>query len=329
LSEQFNGQRFRVRMWRALGARRALTMIGLLLFAPIPPAEAARSLRVYDVTVPTADQSSMFASALRKALVRATGQSDIDQDPLLQSVLANPRRYVQLFRPAAGGGTQVVFDGASLDRAILGAGRSLWPRERPIVMLVLDAASDESLRKSAQQAAEDRGLPVLWQPAASAGIGVDAGPEAALAAARRNGADYALLGSAAGVGRWNFVLHAPSGIDLGSAANNWSGSIESAIGVVAESLARSSINVLVQPELEVLVRVAGVDTLRDYADVTRALSALTGVKSVLLLEVAAGAAAYRMLMRGGEDSLQSALASDNRFTTTERQSGRVQLQFRR
>jgi hypothetical protein len=302
-----------------------------LLAGILVPAWAVRTIRVYDVVVPGAGASA-FQDAMRIALIRATGQRDADQDPALQALISEARRYAQVVRPVAGGGTHITFDGAAIDRALVAAGKSLWPRDRPVVLLIVDGARDATatadLGGQVEALAAARGLPLIVQWGTASGASV-ASRDAALAAARRATADYALLATPAGGGRYELRLWVPEALDARLPASNWSGDLLAGVHGAADSLAASSIGLAVQPELETELGVAGVATLRDYVDVTRSLNGIAGVKALQLLDIGNGTAVYRLLIRGGDDTLQAALASDARFNSVARSGSRLNVVFRR
>src|SRR5688500_6110261 len=98
---------------------------------------AGRIVRVYEAAVASAESAAALEDAIRQVLVRATGRRDAGSDPALAAIIANASNYVQQYRPAAGGGTEVVFDGNALEQAITAAGRNVWERERPFTLVVL------------------------------------------------------------------------------------------------------------------------------------------------------------------------------------------------
>lgn len=289
--------------------------------------QAARAVRVYDVTVESSGAAA-FTEAMRIVIVRATGQRDADRDPELQTLIQDARRYAQVVRAAGSGGTSISFDGGSVERALRAAGRTIWPRERPVVWVALDGADGEgeSLRTRLEKAAESRGLPIMVQTVRSE-IPVSS-RDAALAQARGAGADYALL--VRGVaGRVDSQLWVPEAAESRFSTRSWNGDPIAAIHSVADSLADSSVGISIQPELEIELDVEGVSSLKDYADITRAFTSAAGVKSVVLLELGNNRAAYRLIARGGEESLQMALSADGRFAFGGRSMGRLSVVFRR
>ncbi len=290
---------------------------------------ATQAVRTGEVTVAATDQASAFAEAMRIALVRITGRRDADQDPALASLIVDARRYVQIFRPAPGGaGTLVTLDAAAIERAVASAGRGTWPRERPVALVVIlqppaggDAAA---LRRALEDTASQRGLPIVYASAQAAGLAAGADGTAALAAARRLGADVALIGQpdAAEVSGWRWSL-------FGSGANEtFTGAVSSGIHGAADRLAAATEAVMQQPEQDALVQVAGVATLRDYAQVSRLLASSAGVRAVTLLESSNGIAVYRVLARGGGEGLAQALSAHARLVPATDAAGRLAYQLR-
>lgn len=270
----------------------------------VPQASATRAVRATEVTVPSTGNAA-FVDAMRLALVRVTGRRDADQDPAFAALLADPRRYAQIVRPAPAGGTQITFDPAAIERAVLAAGRGVWARDRPVALVVVavpppgtDAAA---VRAALEEAANQRGLPLQLAAAASAGLEGEVTPEAALAAARRLGADVALVGRADDPSRWSWTLFGPG------APQAFEGSASAGVHGAADVLASAPEVLVAQPESETRVRIDGVRSLRDYVQVARLLSATAGVRSVSVLELDASAATWRVVVRGGAEGLGTAL----------------------
>ena len=170
----------------------ALVLLAAVIGAAssLPVATAAQQVRAGEVTVPLTDPTAAFPEAMRVALVRITGRRDADQDPALAPLVADARRFVQIFRPVAGGGgTQVTLDAGAIERAVAAAGRSIWPRERPVALVVIvqppPGADAAAVRRSIEDTATQRGLPVVLAAAQSTGLGAGADAATALAAARR------------------------------------------------------------------------------------------------------------------------------------------------
>jgi hypothetical protein len=311
---------------RSVALRLACAALLALLWVDV--AAAAQAVRTGEVTVAATDQNTAFQEAMRIALVRITGRRDADQDPALAPLLADARRYVQIFRPlAGGGGTQVTLDAAAIQRAVAASGRSIWPRERPVALVVIvqapPGADAAAVRRSLEDVAAQRGLPVVLASAQAAGLGADADATSALAAARRLGADVALVGQADSTDpsgwRWKYFA--------AGASESYSGAVTAGIHGASDRLAAATEAVMQQPEQDALVSVSGVASLRDYAQVSRLLAATAGVRGVSLLEAANGVAVYRVLARGGGDGLAAALAAHSRLRPATDASGRLAYQF--
>jgi len=290
---------------------------------------AATTVRVYDVAVAGRDSVPALQEAMRQALVRATGRRDAGTDPALAGIVAGAQKYVQLYRPAPGGGTQVVFDGAALDRVITAAGRVLWPRERPFTLIVLQpaptGAAADAARRTLEQAAESRGLPVSVAPLPQAEAGADTDSEALLVAAQRLGGDAVLLGrgdEAALNGQWQWTLVTPL------ARETWTGALDAGVHGAVDILARAEQATASQPEAEALVEVAGVQSLADYAAVGRLLGAIGGVRRVAMEEASGTSIVYRLLVRGGADAVDRGLASSGKLVRTGAANARLQYRYR-
>ena len=306
---------------------RELIAAGLLASLLIAPAWAARTVRVAEVTTVATEPSAAFDEAMRTALIRITGKADADQDPAFSALLGNARRYVQIFRATSNPpGVLVTLDGAAIERAVVAAGKSVWPHDRPVVLVVMaqsPAGSDATVMRAAlEQAAALRGLPVDVNDGPIATLsGAEPSAEAALAAARNAGADAVLLGRAQSENSWRWSFYGPA------VTESFDGSLASGIYGAADTLAGNTQLVLAQPEAEALVRVDGIASLRDYATVSRLLSALSGVRNVSVSEAGAASATFRLLLRGGVDGLLALLAGESHLRAVSASGGVMVYQY--
>ncbi len=280
----------------------AAVLTGVAILAPL--ADAARAVRVGDVTVPLTGAAA-FPEAMRIALVRMTGRRDAAADAVFAELIADASRYAQIVRPAGVGATQISFDSSAIERAVLAAGRPVWSRDRAVVMVVVTQAPPGADAAAVRQALEDtgsaRGLPLQLASAASAGLSPDSDAAAGLASARRAGADAVLLGRADGAG-WQWTLHSQAGTQV------FQGTLTAGLHGAADALASGSVPLAGLSESEAVVAVRGVRTLRDYAQAGRALATVPGVRNVSLLELDSEGARYRLLSRGGAEGLAAALS---------------------
>ena len=292
-------------------------------------AHALRQVRVYEVNVSSQTEPAVQAQAgMRQVLVRATGARDAANDPALAGILAQAQQYVIATRPAtSGNATTLVFDMAALERDITAAGRSIWPSERPLLLIVLTGGPASGAFETRRQvegaldaAGNRRGQPIrVARPEAlSLPMVGDIPADAALAAAQRLGADAVIVGYGDSVpngGPWRWDLHA-AGVN-----ETWSGSLEEGVHGAADIFARSAQAFAALPEVSLLVEVEGVPTLKEYARVAEILGSAPGVRGVQLAEAAATHVVFAVQMRGGADALQGAVALNPSLQRVDPKSG--------
>ncbi len=298
---------------RVCGA--ALTVAAAWLVLPLP-AQAARLVPVYTVDVAERGGSAL-QNALRQVLVRATGRREAAEDPALAPLIDDAPKYVKDWDTGARGQAQVVFDGAAIDRAVMAAGRTLWDPARPFTLIVLDPprprAAAETARAQLERVAAERGLPVSVIPLSLVDSGgAPLGRAALLEAVQRAGADQLLVGrsegAAAEVLQW--TLYTPS------ASETWQGSLAAGIDHLVDELAPQPAGTAAEAESIARVRIEGVNTLAEYATVTRLLQATPGLRRVGVVAVAGATATFDASVRGGSEGLEQLLAGQPRFAHT-------------
>lgn len=273
---------------------------------------AAQPVAIGEVTVQSTGDAG-FAEAMRIVLVRLTGRRAAANDPALAPLVRDARRYVQIVRPATGNSPpRITLDAAAIERALLALEQPVWSRERPLVLGVIataPAGADAAATRTAlDNAALERGLPLRLMSASSAGLtaGTNVDATAALAAARRAGADVTLLGEADG-SEWQWTLFD------GVAPAVFTGGVTAGIEGAADTLAIGAQAAIAQAVETTTVRVIGLASLQDYADVQRVLAALLGVRAVGVRSVESDAAIFDVQLPGGAQGLQSALAGSTRL----------------
>lgn len=287
-----------------------LAGVALLFCAVSVP--AAQPVAIGEVTVQSTGDAG-FAEAMRIVLVRLTGRRAAANDPALAPLVRDARRYVQIVRPATGNSPpRITLDAAAIERALLALEQPVWSRERPLVLGVIataPAGADAAATRTAlDNAALERGLPLRLMSASSAGLtaGTNVDATAALAAARRAGADVTLLGEADG-SEWQWTLFD------GVAPAVFTGGVTAGIEGAADTLAIGAQAAIAQAVETTTVRVIGVASLQDYADVQRVLAGLLGVRAVGVRSVESDAAIFDVQLPGGAQGLQSALAGSTRL----------------
>lgn len=297
------------------------------------PAVALTRTDIYQATVPAASRSdaahpAAFQAAMKAVLVRVTGRRTAGEDPALAPLVSNAGRYVQQYRDTSDNQLVVNFDGAAIERWLTQNGQPLWGRERPATVVLLGvqtgpqagsivtSADTSELKSAIDGAAAARGIPLLWPSAADVQrnqldyAALTSKDAAALAdVAHHLGGDGVLIGHANGATagasvRWTMLFQDRS--------SEFSGPLEGVnriadtyAGIFAASGALAPID----------IEVTGVDTLRDYAALQSYLESLTFIAHVGVEELAGDSVKFRLTTRGGAESLQHALALNDRLTS--------------
>ena len=283
-------------------------LLGALLWLVVTPVPllATQKVMVGDVSI-RAGEAAINAQAMRAAIVRATGDRRAADDPIYQPLIADADRYVQIRRPATANSlARITLDSAAIERAIDKLGRPRWVSERPVVLgVILSAprgADPAEVREALDMAAEQRGLPLRLSSASAAGLRADSAPSAAalLEAARRAGADMALIGEADGTD-WQWTL-----VDA-SASTVFPGDVTAGVEGTADVLALASQSILSQPLAITRLRVTELASLKEHLATERSLAGLIGVKQVEVVEVGSRTAVFEVHSAGGERVLIEAL----------------------
>lgn len=286
---------------------------------------------IYQALAPYTDrteagQALAFETALKTVLVRVTGERSVDDNAALAPLIANARRYVQQYRQAADGQIWVAFDGPAIERWLTQNGQPLWGRDRPATFVwlaaqtggqsgtVITADDTSELKAAVDQAATQRGLPLIWPSTLDLQrnhidyAGVVAGSPATLAEiAKRLGADGVLIGKANGNTamanvRWTHLFQERS--------SEYSGTLEGvnrAADLYASLFAASGTLGAVD------VEISGVADLHDYAALETFLESQTSISHVSVTSFSGDTVRVRLAMRGGAESLQRALTINGRL----------------
>jgi uncharacterized protein len=290
------------------------------------PAHAVAVAGLYEATVAgdAADAGKSVEEALRQVAVKLTGRRSAGSDPALSALYGDARRYVQTLRSAGAGQVTVSFDPNALDAALVQAGQPLWSRERPATLVLLQgmraggtpmlAAPDASERRAMDQAATERGLPLVWpQPGSlESGRALEAaGPQrdaALLDIAHRNRAEAVLLGRMSG-SEISWTALGPGG------------------GTVVGGDPAQVVNQLADHYAQAMA-ISGITDLKAYAATLAYLSALSDVRSVAVDETSADTVRYSVSFRGDSAALDRALRLGGQLAA-EPAAGDVTLRFRR
>ncbi len=280
-------------------------------------------------------QRAAYADALGEVLVRITGQETAAEDEDLLALFPSADRYVQQFRRGPDDTLIVTLDGNAIENMLRSANYPVWSNDRPLtlVWLAVDRgpdgrriiASDESefgmpglpsaeadrlLRESVVEAAERRGLPLLFplmdaedrEAVTFSDIwgGFD---DALLRASRRYGASSILVGRIRDddflENRWTYFF--------GNEQITWTAGADAAVNLLADELASRFAYAGNAPVESVALNVSGVDGVAAYGAVQRLLTGLTVIESFQIETVAGGEVRYSIDVQGGTERLASAL----------------------
>jgi len=291
-------------------------ILALLLAAPWAHGAAVAGLYEATVTGDASDASKSAEEALRQVAVKLTGRRSAGSDPALGALYGDARRYVQTLRSAGAGQVTVSFDPNALDAALVQAGQPLWSRERPSTLVLLLstraggtamlAAPDSNERRAMEQAASERGLPLVWPPssldAASHAL-EQAGPQrdsALLDFAHRNRAESVLLGRMSG----NEIIWSALGPGAGATLG---GDPAQVVNQLADHYAQTMATSASAGITTSAVIISGISDLKAYAATLAYLSALSDVRSVAVDETNADTVRYSVSFRGDSAALERAL----------------------
>ena len=310
-------------------SRRARALVTVLcLLCGALPSWAGRPVRVYEVDV-DGQSTTAVQDAMRQALVRATGRRESAEDPALAGVVADALKFVKTYTTGPRGESQVVFDGAAVERAIGAAGRSVWQRERPFTLVVLQPprvrTAEDAARVELERVAAERGLPISLLPLPlvdSAGNAL--GPEAMLQAAQRYGGDQILVGRGDDTGpttplQWSLYTR--------SVSSTWTGPLAAGIDHTVDLLVPQQGTSLAEADAQVRVQIDGVNSLAAYAAVERLLQSVPGVRRANIAAAEGGSVTFDVTARGGAAGIEQELAGSPRLVRTAGSAERVVFRY--
>jgi len=325
---------------------RKLVFLLLVLVLVSAGVDAARLSDPFQTEVDAEGRDSVsrdaaLERALRDVLVRVTGSTISVNEPAAQALLKQPGRLVEQYRfldvPAGEPGAAqqlrlwVQFDGVALAREVRRAGLPYWGRERPDVLVWL-AVDDRGQRylvaENAQravadalnQAASRRGLPLtlplmdLQDQRAVQFTDIWGGFIGSVeAASQRYRPQIILLGKlgrARGRSGWRAdwtVLGKGDRQSWTAHANELGAGIDQGIAELAEWLAERYAVVSADASVRTLL-VEGVQSLEDYARVSKYLASLAPVEQVQVARISGQEAEFDLQLRAADRNLLQVIA---------------------
>lgn len=313
-----------------------------LVLHPVQARTGFQLSQLYTASVPVAQQNSSdlkqaLKETLAKVLVRVTGQTNASQLPGADDILNQASKLVSQYGYQStdkGLELQATFDAGSVDQAVRNHNMPLWGRERPttLVLLVEYGNGGRQLvgrQGASQQAAgllsgaRDRGLPLVFPDLSGSDLKAadvtgdfqDRIEKAAKSYQARN-VVYGQIRS--GQGGWHGALTLLSN---GHVESRWqvSGDSENdALNALANDLAdayakRYAIAANGQPSGATMVDVDNINSLADYAHVSRYLNSLTAVNDAQIVSLQGHTARFRVTSDSGRGYLSRAIALSSRF----------------
>lgn len=305
-------------------------LVWLLICALSVDAWAGRPVRVYEVELKGGQSPATVQDAMREALIRATGRRESATDPSLASIISSADTFVKGYTSPSKSQTQVIFDGAAVERAIVAAGRSTWDPVRPFTLVVvyppLPRPADDAARAELDQSAIARGLPITVVPLSPVDAsGNDLGRDAFMQMAQRYGGDAVLVGrsdTGTANGQFQWTLH------TNFSSESWSGPLSAGINGAVDNMAPAQGGSLAQTEANARVEINGVASLADYVNVQRLLESAPGVRRVNVSAAKGNVAMFDVVARGGGDALSHSLTGASHLAQQEASSARLAYQYR-
>ena len=308
----------------------------------VEPASASAISGFYREAVPVASQSQgdrrrAASQGLAAVLVRIAGSKDILQHETVREALSQGDGYLAQFTyqraesitdASETGGYQLVmeFQPEATTALLHDAGLPVWSGKRPRILAWIELSDGASRQivsvsgpgewpEAVREAARRRGLPVVL-PGSVRGV------EAA-DVARQLDAELVYSGSVRTSGvncssQWSATLD--GSLQQWSFAGANQQCAERAIDQLAEAMAaRYAVAVTAGGGQQVAVQVAGVRRFEDYAALTRMLTELSAVRSVLVHSAAEDRVRFSVQLRGNQESLERALALQSLLVESEPQ----------
>ncbi len=326
-------------------------LICLWILGQIPGVEAARVTDLYAAQVPSnggvlRGPSGAFEDALRRVLVKITGQRGITSEKNVMSQFAAADTYVEQFRTNPDGSIWVLFDRVALRRMLDNVGQPVWGEERPLtlVWLVMDYGNGSRDILAARSDLEDDDEPdLLVRPSSAVNPEIEgAVREILTATAVERGLplilplidseelDIVSISDVWGGFTESLLLASQRyGVDamlvgrarvrnvesarvrwtliLGKEQFEWDGDIASGPDRIADFFA-ARLGTSSGASGQMRLRVDGVNSLDDYGRLSRYLSVLDVIEEFSVDQVTGQTVIFSLLVRGDADRLMRSIA---------------------
>jgi len=303
-------------------------------------------VRIPVATQAEAEREGAVKQAMATVLVRVTGNRQIETVPAGAKIVGLAGRFLRQYRyesmpvgktvegvsPLPTQLLYAQFDEAALNEAIWREKLTVWGKTRPSLLVWLvtqdvdrhvafEDRADSMLGQALRDQARNRGVPLLiptFDAADQAKVSIEDVWNGVVERIRQASVRYPTEAILAGqvaqmpdgswAGRWVYMLgeevktwdlHAPDANALAKAA------LDAASDEIA---ARYAPSVVSGEAAEVVIRVADVRNVDDYARTQRYLASLPGVSSVQVVKVEATRLLLRVDLRSGKAAFEQAIA---------------------
>lgn len=339
-----------------------LSLLASLSLAAAGRVQAAEVRDLYVGNVIVADQQEAtrqqaVIDAFRQTLVKLSGNTAVLSSPVVQENLGKAAAYVQTYQyqslpglpqsgPAQPGATtpsapqlrlSVSFDRRALDQLLQQAAAPVWGARRPLMLVwsavgdaserhLLDAATDPAAIRVMQDAAAERGLPLVLplmdleeQTQISVTDVWGRFHETLLPLSRRYGAEAMLVGRAEKLaegqwtGQWS-LLHLQHNDTLTATGDSAESVLAQVVAQAAERLAGIYAVVLDRSKAaEMSIWVEGIRSAGDYGQVLQLLGSLQAVQQVDVRMVEGERVQFALQLIADSQALVQALGLDGRL----------------
>lgn len=323
--------------------------IGILLLCLLAASAAAAMPDLFSAEVLISDESAQARSAavregLKKVLIKASGHRQLGGRSGIESVLEKADDYVQEFRyrsePAIEENSAprrwmwMRFDRRVVEQSLQKLGLALWESGRPEVLVwlgverkgnrqVVDPEKDASLLESLQQAAGQRGLPLVLPLMDLEDRGAlqvsdlwTTHRQSIAAASARYGLSVVLVGRLIGQGsswraKWTLYLG-----DQQQDFDSVRAPLQSVLQQgVDETMDRLAVRYVPAPGVgdaqQLTLRILGVRNLGDYSRVMQLLRSLDVLTRITPRQALHDELVVEVQARGGEDAVRSRLSLED------------------
>lgn len=339
----------KIRRCLSNGLRAMLAAI-LLFCASLMPVHAVEVSGLYEVDLPVATQQEkerkqVARLGLERVIQRISGSTKALLQPTVQAALQTPERYLQEFSyflvaselPEEAQRLRLQFDSTLVNRLLRDAKQPIWGNNRPNLITwvaventgqraVVNAGDSSLWQEAIQQAGQDSGLPLLLplmdlQDESNISVMDVWGlfPDKLADASERYRAEAVLGGrvyrdeSNRWAGRWSLVFDGAP-VTFSTQAGSIQQVASEALAYVANILSNHyAIDTTRESDSQLKLSVVGIDSLKDYANLTAYLEGFAVVRNVAVSRVDGDRLTLELTTESDWQTLKELIALDRQL----------------